>query len=383
MTGGGTGGHLMPALAVARALAGRHSAEAVELVGSRRGLERQLLADAEVPVTLLPGRGIARRLDPRSLLDNAAAVCALAWALVLALVLVARRQPRVVVAVGGYASIPLSMAAVVAAVPVVLVNVDARPGAANRLLSRFARASAVAFSGTGLPRAVVTGAPVRPEILAAVGASSEERRSARRALELPEDRKVVGVVGGSLGARRLNQAAVELAGRWSERGDVALYHVVGSRDFGWARAGSPSSFPALCYRQVEFEEHMRLFYLSADVVVCRAGALTVAELAVVGVPAVLVPLPGAPGDHQRANAEVLAGVGGAVVVEDGECDGARLDAELTTLLDDPSRLASMASASASVGRPDALAAVVAVVEAHARRPPEPAGPVGALERGRW
>jgi undecaprenyldiphospho-muramoylpentapeptide beta-N-acetylglucosaminyltransferase len=382
VAGGGTGGHLVPALAVARALAASHTPEAIELVGSRRGLEGQLLADAGLPVTLLPGRGIARRLDPAALVANVGAVAGLAWAMVLALALVARRRPRVVVAVGGYASVPVAMAAVVLAVPVVLVNLDARPGAANRLVGRFARAAAVAFPGTPLRRAVVTGAPVRSEMAALSRRSSDDRRAARRSLGLPEDAAVVGVVGGSLGARRVNEAVLELVSRWSERGGTAVYHVVGSRDFAWAQAAGPKP-SALCYRQVEFEEHMATFYAAADVVVCRAGANTVAELAVVGMPAVLVPLPGAPGDHQRANAEVLARAGAAVIVDDAECDGARLEAELDPLLGDPARRAAMAAAAVSLGRPDALAAVVAVVEAHARRPSEPAGPLEAVGGSRW
>ncbi|HAM02903.1 MAG TPA: hypothetical protein DCQ30_11870 [Acidimicrobiaceae bacterium] len=366
VAGGGTGGHLVPALAVARALAAGRPPGSVELVGSRRGLDRDLLAEAGVPVTLLPGRGIVRRADPASLLANAAALCALSWAVVLALGVVARRRPGVVVAMGGYASVPVALAAAVLAVPVVLVNVDARPGAANRLVGRFAKAAAVAFPDTPLPRAVVTGAPVRAEIVAAARPSEADRLAARRQLGLPEERRVVAAVGGSLGARRINTAVLELARLWSGRPDAALYHVVGSRDYEWAAATAPEGPAALWYRQVEYERHMASFYQAADVVVCRAGANTVAELAVVGVASLLVPLPGAPGDHQRANAAALAGAGAAVVIDDDQCDGARLAAELDALWSRPGATGSMAKAAAALGRPEALAAVTEVVEAHAR-----------------
>ena len=141
VAGGGTGGHLMPALAVARALAEARAPGAVEVVGSRRGLDAELLRDAGLPVTLLPGRGIARRLTPRALVDNAGAVAALAWACVLAVGVVLGRRPQVVVAMGGYASVPVALAAAVLRVPVVLVNVDAVPGAANRVVGRFAAAA--------------------------------------------------------------------------------------------------------------------------------------------------------------------------------------------------------------------------------------------------
>lgn len=365
VAGGGTGGHLMPALAVARALAGRHPPGSVELVGSRRGLDATLLAGEAVPVTLLPGRGIVRRLAPRAVVANIAAVAALAVAVVMGVRIVLSRRPAVVVAMGGYASVPVALAAAVLRVPVVLVNVDAVPGAANRMVGRFAAAAAVAFPGTPLPRAVVTGAPVRPEIAAAARPGPTARSAARSALGLPDDRIVVGVVGGSLGAKRLNEATMALAERWAARDDVTLYHVVGRRDRQWTAAARPAT-SGLDYRQVEYEAQMASFYRAADVVVCRAGANTVAELAVVGVPAVLVPLPGAPGDHQTANARVLARAGAAVLLPDDQCTGERLVAELSPLLDEPDRRTAMAAAAAALGRPDAAAAVADLVEATAR-----------------
>ncbi|MGA2521917.1 MAG: glycosyltransferase [Acidimicrobiales bacterium] len=367
VAGGGTGGHLVPALAVAGALVEEAGPGSVEMVGSRRGLDATLLAGAGLPATLLPGRGITRRLGLRALVANLGAVLGLIAAVAGALVVVARRRPQVVVAMGGYASVPTAVAAAVLGVPVVLVNVDAVPGAANRVVGRFARAAAVAFEGTPLPRAVVTGAPVRPAVVAAAHPDAAARRAAASALGLPEDRAVVGVVGGSLGARSINQAAVGLAGLWSARADVALYHVVGRRDAAWAAGAAPEPVPGgLHYVQVPYEERMALFYQAADVVVSRSGANTVAELSVVGVPAVLVPLPRAPGDHQRANAAVLERAGAAVVVPDAECTPARLGELLDALLAAPARLEAMRRAAASVGRPGAVSAVADLVRRHAR-----------------
>ena len=386
VAGGGTGGHLVPALAVARALAEGRPPGAVELVGSRRGLDADLVADAGLPVTLLPGRGIARRVDPRSLAANVAAVAALVWAAALALGVVARRRPAVVVAMGGYASVPVALSAFVLRVPVVVVNVDAVPGAANRLVGRFAAASAVAFPGTPLPGAVVTGAPVRPEIVAAARPGPAARAAARRALSMGDARAVVGVVGGSLGSRHINEAVLALVGLWATRGDVLVHHVVGRRDFAWAAEAPrpPVGDATIDYRQVEFETRMAQLYEAADVMVCRAGANTVAELAVVGMPSVLVPLPGAPGDHQTANAAALADAGAAVLVADEACTGERLAAELDAVLGDDRRRQSMAEAAASLGRPDALAAVVAVVVAHASAPraAPPAGEGAELDGAR-
>jgi len=379
VAGGGTGGHLVPALAVARALGAGLGPDAVELVGARRGLDAELLAGEGMPVTLLPGRGIRRRLDPRSLVANLGAVAGLVAAFVAAVVLVVRRRPSVVVAMGGYACVPTALAAVVTGTPVVLVNVDAVPGAANRLVGRFARCAAVAFEGTALPRSVVTGAPVREIIVHSAHPGPGDQASARDALGLPQDRVVVAAVGGSLGSKRLNEAVIGLAGLWASRTDVALYHVVGRRDASWAAQAAPrlpgalGTPPApgrdgLWYVQIPYETRMALFYQAADIVVSRAGANTVAELAVVGVASILVPLPGSPGDHQRANAAVLERAGAAVVVPDAECDAVRLAEEIDVLVSDPAHLGVMRIAAAMVGRPDAVAAVAALARAHARAP---------------
>jgi len=372
VAGGGTGGHLVPALAVARALGEGLGPDAVELVGARHGLDAELLAGEGMPVTLLPGRGIVRRLDARSAAANVGALLGLVAAVVGALVVVLRRRPSVVVAMGGYACVPTALAAAVLGIPVVLVNVDAVPGAANRLVSRFARAAAVAFEGTALPRSVVTGAPVRGAIVAGAHPDAGARSAAREALGLPRDRLVVAVVGGSLGSRRLNEAVMALAELWRDRSDVALYHVVGRRDRAWAAQAAAAvagvDRDGVCYIQVPYEERMALFYQAADIVVARAGAITVAELAVVGVASILVPLPGAPGDHQSANARVLERAGGAVVVVDAQCDAPRLAREIDALASPPGRLAAMGAAAGAVGRPDAVAAVVGLARAHARAP---------------
>ncbi len=376
IAGGGTGGHVFLVLAIARALTDRGVAgEEIELVGSARGMESTLAAGQGFGVTLLPGRGIVRRLRPSDLWANLGALAGLALATIGAFALVLRRRPRVVVSTGGYASVPPGLAAAVLRVPLVLVNIDATAGAAQRLLGRFAVASAVAFPGTALRHPVVTGAPVRRDLLA-VHRHGDGPVSARLALGLPADRRTVAVVGGSLGAGRLNDAALELARLFAGRSALTLYHVSGQRNFEAVEAARVEAVEAgrlpadgaagLCYRLVPFEEHMAALYAAADVVVCRAGALTVAELSVAGVPAVLVPLPGAPGDHQGANAAALADAGAAVVVPDEACTGRRLAGVLNELLADPDRLIAMGQAAAGLGRPDAADAVAALVQAHAR-----------------
>jgi UDP-N-acetylglucosamine:LPS N-acetylglucosamine transferase len=278
-----------------------------------------------------------------------------------------------VVIVGGYASFPAGLAAVLTRVPLVSVNTDAVPGAVNGLLGRFAAANAVAFEGTELPRAHVTGTPVRPE-LSGLDRSSEGQRAGRGALGLPTDRQTVTAMGGSLGALRINRAVAALAGSWEADGDRTVYHVTGRRDYDAFAGGAGGAGGALdgagdeglCYRVVPFEDRMPQLYSAADVCVSRAGAMSVAELLVSGVPAILVPLPGAPRDHQTRNAEAVVALGAAVHVPDPECDGERLAKELETLLTDADRLRAMGEAARRHAHPDAAARIAELVDAHAR-----------------
>ena len=388
VAGGGTAGHLQPALAIAEALVARgHDRTSIEFLGSERGQDAATLSGRGFPVTLLPGRGIVRSLAPKDLVRNARSACELVVAVVRGVGAVGRARPRVVVAVGGYASLAGAVGALAHRVPLVLVNVDAVPGAANRLLGPFARASAVGWEGNPLPRAVVTGTPVRPEI-ATADRSPEGRAAARRELGLPEDRALVVVFGGSLGARQVNRALDGAARRWADRDDLAIYHIVGRRDWsaygydpavervvgaGGPGVGDGGAGPAdgvgpghLDLVRVAYEQRMATVYAAADVVVCRAGAMTVAELAAAGAPSVLVPLPGAPGDHQTANARVLERAGAAVLLPDPDCTPAGLASVVEGLLAEPGRLAAMGAAAKAVGRPDAADAGAAVVEANAR-----------------
>ena len=363
IAGGGTGGHVVPAIAIGRALVETgHDPSTIRFVGSRRGIESAMVPAAGFELTVLPGRGIARRLT----VDNIGAVVGLIAAFVRSVALIGRLRPAVTVSVGGYASAPAALASVLWRVPVVVAEQNAVPGLANRVTGRFAAASAVSFDGTPLPRAVVTGNPVRPEVVAA-DRTPEGRRRARAEFSLPDDRLVVAVAGGSLGARRINDAVTGLARKWAGRHDVCIYHVIGRRDFA-AMAAIPPERPdgGLDYRMIEFEDRLPLLLSAADVAVQRAGASTVAELAVIGVPAILVPLPGAPGDHQTVNARRLAGAGAAVLVPDRELDADRLAAELEPLLADPLRREQMASAARAVGRPGAAAEVASLIESVAK-----------------
>jgi UDP-N-acetylglucosamine--N-acetylmuramyl-(pentapeptide) pyrophosphoryl-undecaprenol N-acetylglucosamine transferase len=353
ITGGGTGGHVYPALALASELVTRgHSRDTIRFVGARRGIEARVVPDAGYAIDLLPGRGFQRRLSPANVRS--------AWDTLVAFVrarrVIQRVRPRVVVGVGGYASLPCLVAARLRRVPAVVHEQNAAPGLANRVAVRMGATPAVSLPGTPLRGAVVTGNPVRREIAATRRAPGAGR-------------PLVAVFGGSLGAVRINEAVLGLYDRWRDRHDVAVHHVAGPRNYEDCAArlvALRKPGDALAYELVAYEEHMEKLYAQTTVAVCRSGAVTVAELAAAGVPAVLVPLPGAPGDHQARNAEALATAHAAVLVPDQECDGARLDAELAALLTDPARLESMAAAARQLARPDAAARLADLVEEVAR-----------------
>lgn len=379
VAGGGTAGHVLPGIAVARALVGRgHDPSTIHFVGAERGIEAELVPAAGFGITTLPGRGLERRVS----LQNVVAAWGLLVALARAVVLVRRRRPAVVLVLGGFASAAVAVAALLWRVPVVVADQNARAGAVNRLVARFAECCAVPFEETDLPKAVVTGNPVRSEILAV--ASSHDVQAARVAMGMPADRTVVVVFAGSLGSRRINEAVDGALRSWRDRGDLAVHHVFGSRDWDGrpdsarlAPEDPTTSDGSVWYRPVRYEERMDLALAAADLVVCRAGGTTVAELAVVGVPSILVPLPIATRDHQRANAGPLRRAGAAVVVADDELDAARLVSEVDAIVGDGTpagagaarrRLDAMSLAARSVGRPDAADAVADIVESSARRP---------------
>jgi UDP-N-acetylglucosamine:LPS N-acetylglucosamine transferase len=223
---------------------------------------------------------------------------------------------------------------------------------------------ALPFPDTDLPNGVVTGNPIRPAIVATVAdadpAEARRRLLERAAADEPggplgnvDDRVLVAVWAGSLGARRINDAVVELAQQWSDRSDLLIYHIVGRRDWDSHGGTRPDNGDGLVYLRVPYEANMPELLAAADLAVCRAGASTVTELAVAGLPSLLVPLPSAPRDHQRANTAELAAAGGALVVDDGQVTADRLAELLEPLLGDADRRAVMAEATRSVARPDA------------------------------
>lgn len=312
VTGGGTSGHVIPAQAILGALseAGFGPSE-LKYVGSRRGIETSLMKDSVYESVFLPISGLQRSLTLGSLGRNVALVWRLVYSRFLARRLLSRWQPRVIVSVGGYASQPMASAARSRDVPLVCVSYDRIAGLATRRQARYASVCAVAFADTDLPHAVHTGAPVRAELRHLDVAAS--RRSARQELGIDADAVCLVVVGGSLGSAVLNNAVPDLAEQSAHLDNVVIYHVCGARN---ESDPLPKIPPSIRYIRRGYESRMAQLYAASDLLVARAGASTVAEIATVGVASVLVPWSAATENHQQLNASWLGDHGAAVVLSE-------------------------------------------------------------------
>jgi UDP-N-acetylglucosamine--N-acetylmuramyl-(pentapeptide) pyrophosphoryl-undecaprenol N-acetylglucosamine transferase len=347
IAGGGTGGHLYPGLALARELQRRDAATEVSFVGTASGIEARVIPREGFPLDLirvagLKGKTLATRLRGLALLPWSALD---AWRVIW--------RPSVVVGVGGYSSGPVLALAALRRYPTLLLEQNALPGITNRLLAPLVRAAAVNFEEAlrFFPRTgFVAGNPVRAEFFAPA------------AMEAHDGKVRVLIFGGSQGAHAINLALVAAAPQLAASGlDLSITHQTGEHDLSlvrdaYLRAGLDARVEAFLY---EMHREMK----DAEVVVARAGATTLSELAAAGRPAVLVPLPTATDDHQRKNAEAFARAGGAVVLEERKLTGERMADELLALARDAARRRQMGERARSLARPDAAARIAERVRA--------------------
>lgn len=332
---GGTGGHIFPGLAVAAELAARHVP--VVWLGAEGGLETRLVPQHGLRIETLAigglrGKGVGAAL--RTPLRLARAVAA-------ARAVLNREAPRSVLSMGGYAAAPGGIAAWLARIPLVVHEQNAIPGVTNRLLARGARRVLAGFAGA-LPRAEWVGNPVRAEIAALPPPSVRlvDRDGPLRVL----------VLGGSQGAHSLNTMVPDMLHRRGPRLAVAVRHQCGAKELDKTRAAYASA--EIEAEVTAFIDDMAAAYAWADLAICRAGALTLAELAAAGVPAILVPYPHAVDDHQTKNAQALVAAGAARLVGEGDDFVKRLGAALADI-GERARLAPMAAAARTLARPDA------------------------------
>ena len=349
IAGGGTAGHVNPALALAAVL----DAE-VTFVGTSRGAESRLVPRAGFPLELLTVRGFDRSRPWRLPGVLATAVKATTDARRL----LKRVRPDVVVGMGGYVSLPVGLAARSLRIPLVLHEQNIVLGLANRTLERFAAAVGVSFEETLADvgaRGVFVGNPVSPDIVSFD--RSEAKRRALETFELDPDRKTLLVFGGSLGARTINDAAAGLRSLWKGRADRQVLHIAGSAqpvlDIG--------DEDGLIFRSVAFVDDMTLAYGVADLALCRGGATTVAEIAIAHVPSIVVPYPHHRDRQQERHGRVLERAGAGVLLSDSDTTAERVGALADGLFEEPGRLAAMAEAAGALARPDAAEALARVV----------------------
>ena len=364
IAGGGTGGHLYPGIALARELKRRDPSTAVSFVGTQTGIEARVVPREGFELDLIRVQGLKGTSGIRS----AIGVALLPVAALEAIAVIWRRKPDVVVGVGGFASGPVLLFAALLGYPTLLLEQNALPGVTNRLLARVVRAAAVNFEAalTYFPRTgFVAGNPVRPEFFPAQNEEANDRfnqpfDSSRSAGGATLTQGRVLVFGGSQGAHAINVAMVEAAPRLAAAGlRLAITHQTGERDLdlvrgAYQRAGLQARVEAFIF---EIDREMK----AADVVICRAGATTLAELAASATPAILVPLPTAADDHQRKNAEVVSSAGAALVIEQRDLTAALPDA-LAALVADRDRLKRMSQAARTLARPDAAQRIADRVE---------------------
>jgi UDP-N-acetylglucosamine--N-acetylmuramyl-(pentapeptide) pyrophosphoryl-undecaprenol N-acetylglucosamine transferase len=346
LAGGGTGGHVIPALAIANELKKSYGVE-VLFIGTARGIENRLVPAAGFPLQLVR----VGALKNVSLMTRAKTAFDLPRAVWDAGRMLNQFAPDVVIGVGGYASGPAMLAALVKHIPTLAFEPNVVPGFANRMVARFVSAAAVHFEETAkyFRHGEVTGVPVRPAFF-----------------EIPAKRPgtpTVLVFGGSQGAHAINEAMIRcLPELCREAPGIHIIHQTGERDYNDALAAYRDlNNTAIESAEVfKFIDDMPAAFARVDLVVCRSGASTVAEIAAAGKPAIFVPFPRAADDHQRVNAEALARVGAAVVVEEPKLEGVWLAETIAALLGDPSRLARMSEAARGLAHPNAARDIAAM-----------------------
>jgi len=354
LAGGGTAGHVEPALATADALRRSDPGTAVLMLGTERGLESRLVPARGYELALVPAVPLPRR--PNAALFRLPGK--ITAAVSRAVAVIREHRADVVVGFGGYVALPAYLAARRLRIPVVVHEANARPGLANRIGARGAAMVASAVAVRDLRGARTIGIPLRRSV-AEVDRRARRSEAAER-YGLDPDLPTLLVFGGSQGALRINTAVLGAASELSAAG-IQVLHAVGSAHIDHVTV--PRTEPgAPVYRVVEYLDRMDLAYSAADLALCRSGATTCAEVAAVGLPAVFVPLPHGNGE-QRLNAEPLVSAGAAVLVADAELEPARVISEVSSLLGDSARLDAAGAAATSLGRPDADEALVAMIRA--------------------
>ncbi|MEZ0071850.1 undecaprenyldiphospho-muramoylpentapeptide beta-N-acetylglucosaminyltransferase [Planotetraspora sp. GP83] len=341
LAGGGTAGHIEPALALADALRQQDPAIGITCLGTERGLETRLVPARGYELALVPAVPLPRALTPQLL----AVPGRLAGAINAAAGIIDQVRADVLVGFGGYVATPAYLAARRRGVPIVVHEANPRPGLANRLGARLTDHVFTGHPDTSLPNAQYVGIPLRREVAMMDRLSLGDK--ARSYFGLESDRPTLLVFGGSQGARSINNAALQAAPHLRAAG-IQVLHVIGPKNT--VEEEPPPGDPQ--YVILPYVDRMDLAYASADLVLCRSGAMTCAELTAVGLPAAYVPLPHGNGE-QRLNAQPIVQAGGGLMVDDADLSAAWIVEVLLPILNDPERVVGMSEAASRLGRKDA------------------------------
>lgn len=359
IAGGGTAGHVNPAVALAEALSG----DDVSFIGTATGAEARIVPAAGFPLDEIQVAGFDRAKPWTFPLTASKA----AGALVSARSLIRATRPDVVVGMGGYVSLPAALGAASLRIPVVLHEQNIVFGLAHRVSKPFARKVAVSFEETlsaAGAKGVYVGNPVASRFV--TFSRTEKREQALQRFDLDAARRTLLVFGGSQGAQRINRAAAGLAEAWRDRNDVQILHITGAATFAEVQRAVHSPGASLIYRVVEFVDDMAEAYAVADLALCRGGASTWAEITVVGLPAIIVPYPYHRDQQQAKHGRVAERHGAAIVLDDRAATAASIAEIAAPLLADHAKLGAMADAAKELGRPDAADRLAQVVQEAAR-----------------
>ena len=324
-------------------------------VGTKRGLESKVVPQRDFPFHPIRTRGLSSKPHLAAL-----ALLEMLIGFQQSRNLLSVLKPQLVIGLGGYVCAPTVAASALHGVPAIMLEQNSYPGKANRLLSRLCRYACVSFPECAKhlshTRVVVTGNPVREDILTA------DREESRRALGIDSDRKVLLVTGASQGAASLNEAVLQALGAWRDL-PWTIFHLTGPRHLEEvkAKAEALTREGRLDFRAIGYSDEVARLYAAADLLVCRAGATTLAELTARGLPAILVPYPFAAEGHQEKNAQSLVEVGAGMMILDSQVK-ALLGDTVTALLEDQDRRQQMAAASKKLGQPEAVKRILEVIE---------------------
>jgi len=368
ITGGATSGHVVPALSIIELLVeAGHPRETLVYVGSDRGVETTLVPPTGISCVFLGVDGLQRGMSIAKIKRNLRMLPTMMRATQLATQVLVQHRPRVVVSVGGYVSAPICRAARHLKIPVVTCSYDSKPGMATKMQARYATAVAVAQMPSSLRRAQLTGAPVRAELRSLDRDAS--RVASRIRLGFGADMKLVVVMGGSLGSAALNDATECLVAQMESPSlsNVAILHIAGSRYMDGMQLAAEIKRPdgSIMYQRIAYSNTMGDVYAAADLVVARAGASTVAEIATVGIASVLIPWKDSSENHQLTNAKTLSDQGGAVLLEESQLSNEIFAQHIIGLLTDDAMRTRISQTARTLGDVHRNCSIARVVEAAA------------------